>query len=82
MTIKNDDLEFLIELEDVLNKYDKIYNTDKTYNNLIKLINLNERLIQERTKRREKTRILIAEKRKINKEYGGHKRRSKKCIIK
>ena len=67
MNIKKSDLEFLIELENYFgHNYTK---DDEEYDFCLRLINLNERLIQQRIKTNEKTKRVIAERRKDNKNY-------------
>jgi len=71
VNIKNEDLIFLIELEDYFGKIEGW--TDRTE----KLWSLNERLIQQRNTQREKTRIIISERRIHNKNYGRSKSKKK-----
>ena len=74
MTIKNKDLELLIELEDIVHNYSQEH-FDNCCDILNDLLNLNERLINQRDKNRKQTAKYIAEKRKTNPEYAGHKRK-------
>lgn len=68
MYIKNEDLEFLIDLEYHLAKDGKI-----SFDDYIKLRAFNERLMQMREKDRERTRAIINERRKIDKNYARSK---------
>lgn len=67
MYLKNEDLEFLIELEN------KLWATEGFTDDVEKLWKLNERLIQKRNQTREKTLNYITEKRKTNPNYGRSK---------
>lgn len=67
MYLKNEDLEFLIELEN------KLWATEGFTDDVEKLWKLNERLIQKRNQTREKTLNYITEKRKSNPNYGRSK---------
>ena len=67
MHIKNEDLDFLIELEN------KLWATEGFTDDVEKLWKLNERLIQKRNQTREKTLNYITEKRKTNPNYGRSK---------
>lgn len=67
MNIKKCDLLFLIELENYFgHNYTK---DDAEYDFCLKLIELNERLIQQKNKANEKTKKIVAERRKDNKNY-------------
>ena len=74
MTITNKDLELLIELEDIVHEY-SMEHYDCACDLLDSLLNLNERLILQREKNRKNVLKRITEKRKVNKEYGGHKKK-------
>lgn len=67
MYLKNEDLDFLIELEN------KLWATEGFTDDVEKLWKLNERLIQKRNQTREKTLNYITEKRKSNPNYGRSK---------
>lgn len=67
MYIKNDDLDFLIHLENKLGQLEN-WSEDTT-----KLWELVDRLIAQRKSQNEYTRNHIAEKRKIDKNYGRKK---------
>lgn len=76
MTITNKDLDLLIELEDIVHNYSQEH-FDCACDLLVDLLNLNERLIHQRNVNRKKTAKYIAEKRKTNPEYGGHKKKGR-----
>lgn len=67
MYLKNEDLDFLIELEN------KLWTIEGFTDDVEKLWKLNERLIQKRNQTREKTLNYITEKRKSNPNYGRSK---------
>lgn len=68
MYINNKDLEFLIELENELG-------CDESWSNRVKkLWKLNEKLIKQREENNKKTRKIIAEKRKTDKNYARSKK--------
>lgn len=67
MYLKNEDLDFLIELEH------KLWATEGFTDDVEKLWKLNERLMQKRNQTREKTLNYITEKRKSNPNYGRSK---------
>lgn len=67
MNISNSDLEFLIQLENKLGKQEN-WGED-----VQKLWKLNEKLINQRKKDRERTRTFVSEKRKTDITYGRSK---------
>ena len=71
MHISIDDLNFLIELE---NKMGKEQNWSK---DVIRLWELNDKLLRQREKGNEKTRNAIAERRKMDKNYARSKKGGK-----
>ena len=72
MYINNDDLDFLISLEN------KLGEKENWSDEVMTLWLLNERLIKQRDKNRDKTRKIISEKRKIDKNYARSKYNKKK----
>ena len=67
MNINNNDLEFLIHLGNKLSKQEN-WSED-----VQKLLKLNEKLIIQRKKSRERIKTYIGEKRKTDKTYGRSK---------
>lgn len=73
MYILNEDLEFLIHLESKLGR------KEGWSKDVHKLWALVERLIQQRSDSRKKTRELIAKRRITDKQYGRSKRKDDAC---
>ena len=75
MNIKNEDLEFLIQIENFLGT--NFPRGSEGQDLAWKLWSLNERLITQRNKQREKTASAIKERRKENPDYARPERERK-----
>ena len=67
MYLKNEDLDILIEAENKLGNWEDNW----------KLWNLIERLTKQRDKDRERIKNIVAERRKLNKDYARSKKGTK-----
>ena len=74
MFIKKKDLLFLIELENKLGK------ADGWSDDVIKLWELNERLLKQRERDNEKARLFVAERRKDDPNYARSKKKEEHKI--
>lgn len=76
MTIRNEDLELLIQIENFLGT--NFPRGSKGQDLAWKLCSLNEKLIMQRNKQRGKTASVIKERRKENPDYARPERERKK----
>lgn len=73
MYINKDDLNLLIEVENYMGNTIKDKD-DPKYDYVLRLMALNEKLIQQRLRDNEKIRKVVAERRKIDKDYARSKK--------